>query len=175
MLPTWATVLIALGGSGVGALAGITGTYLGFRGTALTVRSQIGEAWRERLIDVSRTFIERYTDIVIMLQDQIYEEDTPSLSAEDRRALDEAWNEMLKAHIDIALLFGPRNAASAAADKAVDGITQAVKAVLDRAEEGSDVWQISRSELVGGRDARTAEYDAFVAACHAAIEPRLRL
>jgi hypothetical protein len=37
MLPAWATVVIALGGSAIGALAGLIGSYFTFRGSRLNV------------------------------------------------------------------------------------------------------------------------------------------
>jgi hypothetical protein len=51
MLPAWATVVIALGGAAMGALAGVIGSYFVLRSATLNLAQQEREAWRTRLIE----------------------------------------------------------------------------------------------------------------------------
>jgi hypothetical protein len=51
VLPAWATVVIALGGAAMGALAGVIGSYFVLRSATLNLAQQEREAWRTRLIE----------------------------------------------------------------------------------------------------------------------------
>jgi hypothetical protein len=51
MLPAWATVVLAIGGALIGAVAGVTGSYFGYRSAKLNLAHQEREAWRAALIE----------------------------------------------------------------------------------------------------------------------------
>src|SRR5215218_2145251 len=51
MLPAWATVVLAIGGALIGAVAGLTGSYFGYRSAKLALAHQERESWRSTRIE----------------------------------------------------------------------------------------------------------------------------
>src|SRR5215207_9988412 len=61
MVPAWATVVIALGASAIGALAGIFGAYISLRIARLSLDHQASEAWRTRRLEAAEDFSASWT------------------------------------------------------------------------------------------------------------------
>lgn len=57
MLPAWATVVVALGGAAIGAIAGVTGSYFTLRGARINIEHSEREACEPRLIQASEEFL----------------------------------------------------------------------------------------------------------------------
>ena len=61
MVPAWAAVVIALGASAIGALAGIFGAYISLRIARLSLDHQASEAWRTRRLEAAEDFSASWT------------------------------------------------------------------------------------------------------------------
>ena len=61
IVPAWATVVIALGASAIGALAGIFGAYISLRIARLSLDHQASEAWRTRRLEAAEDFSASWT------------------------------------------------------------------------------------------------------------------
>ena len=63
MLPAWATVVLALGGAAIGALAGIAGSVITYRGTKVGLAHQESEAWRKLLIEACQDLSDAWLEL----------------------------------------------------------------------------------------------------------------
>lgn len=62
MLPAWATVALAIGGALIGAAAGVTASYFGYRGAKLNLAHEEREAWRRALIEATQAAADAWQD-----------------------------------------------------------------------------------------------------------------
>jgi hypothetical protein len=104
VLPAWATVLIAIGGSLIGAAAGVVGAYFTLRGASLTIRHQEREAWRTRLIDAAQEFAKAYAAFAVLLFPATA---TPDASFEAPDDIFTLLQRLEEASTGVALVFGP--------------------------------------------------------------------
>jgi hypothetical protein len=116
VLPAWATVVVALGGAAIGAIAGVTGSYFTLRGARINIEHSEREAWRTRLIQASEEFSQAAAEANTRLGHVLNHPGDPLDEAaqrgdefqEDRQALVHTW-------IRVALLFGNDSPADSAA------------------------------------------------------------
>jgi hypothetical protein len=107
MLPTWAVVVITLGGSGITAFAALGGSFL-------RAELERRERWRDRLVaaaDDFSTAIERALLAVRDSLDQLHEEGAAGNTAEASRAIDET----VASAARVELLFGATSEPASAA------------------------------------------------------------
>jgi len=116
MLPAWATVVLAIGGALIGALAGVTGSYLAYRGAKLNLTHQEREAWRAQLIAAIQATADAWEQYGHFLAQLALEEDrTPNEAAlEKSGSLTMLLGQPLTR---VMLLYGQHSPTGIAADK----------------------------------------------------------
>lgn len=169
MLPAWATVAVALGGSALGAAAGVFGSYFTLRTTRLSIRHSEAEAWRTRLIEAAQGFSEAITATTsvfyLLLGD-------PTTISEER--VEKVEHHLLDAALQamrIGLLFGDDTAAAESAQETGNHLADALG-------KFRYALKLSPTVRVGALDAvrKTVDladeaHDKFMRAAHAAIRP----
>ena len=104
MLPAWATVAIALGGSLIGALADVLGGYFTLRATGKTIYHEEREARRSRLIDAAQDFSVAWTGLFQDLADPL--RNGAPLDEELWKRIDEETLDVARRFVRVSLLFG---------------------------------------------------------------------
>jgi hypothetical protein len=160
VLPAWATIAIALGGSLIGALAGVVGSYLHLRATHLDLAHQGQEAWRSRLIEAAQGFSEAATPLGILLGGAVDRREP--LSDEDDELGKNLHEEMEKRAILVFLVFGEQSAVGKAAAATKVRLSKC-KSLLDKSEAES--FDRANEVFKQANDS----HDAFTHAAHKAI------
>jgi hypothetical protein len=138
VLPAWATVLIALGGSAIGATAGIVAAYFTLRGSTLTIGHHEREARLTRMVDVARDFSALCADLFFHLN-LVFQPEEPREVDEELRAKLGAWPPRLwETAVMIGLFFGPDSAAGRGADLATADLSTALFLASGLGQQGAD-------------------------------------
>jgi hypothetical protein len=115
MLPAWATVVLALGGAAIGALAGITASVFGYRGTELNVVHQESEAWRKVLIEACQALSDAWLELRWLLYPP--SRGASAFDPEARARLDPLGTRCAQTVARVILLFGRESTAGKAANE----------------------------------------------------------
>lgn len=166
MLPAWATVTLAIGGAVIGALAGITGSYFGLRGTRLTLMYQESEAWRTVLVDAVQRCSDPWMDLGFLL--------TPAaggaaaLTKSDQHKVTSFIVAIAQALARATLLFGDDSPAG----KAADEFQTAVATVSATALFKPIPWDAATTKTVANLlHEADGLFDMFIREAHLAIRP----
>lgn len=141
MLPAWATVVVALGASLIGALAGTVGAWFTFRSAQLNVAHQEREAWRVRLIDAADAFgvaVRTIDDVLYRL------ERTPSDDLLQGK-YEDVDTTLLEAATRVALIFGPNSNTYTSANEAALLARSAFIEITNAAESGASDDHLSEA------------------------------
>lgn len=158
MLPAWAAIAIALGGSALGAFSGGFAAYLTLKASQLNITHEEAEAWRTRLIEASQDFLSVCGPTLIKLDDL-----TGDRIPDTGKGVDEAWELRDRAQVlayRVGLLFGASSDTNKAADTLLDRLTDGIAEVeAGQKEKGYETWHL----------ASAAQTD-FIHAANAAIQ-----
>jgi hypothetical protein len=173
MLPAWATVLIALGGSAIGALAGVTGSYLTFRSTELTLRQSEVEAWRTRLVEAAEDFSRSMVRAIQRIDMATpTEHDWTRVPTQDEfDEIDVSTSETLTTGLRINLLFGAESSAGKASYAAVWSFGDARTALRSLRRAKPEERRGIASKAKEHREEANRMYGHFLGAAHQAINP----
>jgi hypothetical protein len=150
MVPAWATVVIALGASAIGALAGIFGAYISLRIARLSLDHQASEAWRTRRLEAAEDFSASWTveiSGVGLARGAISGREDPA----------RAFEALVEKHADggaklmrVGLLFGAESPAREAGREALSQLNQATAVLEDfsRAFAAADEAAAERKEAI---------------------------
>ena len=125
MVPAWATVVIALGASAIGALAGIFGAYISLRIARLSLDHQASEAWRTRRLEAAEDFSASWTAEISgvgLIRGLIAAHDDPANAVETVREKHAEGGAKL---MRVGLLFGADSPAREAGRQALSQLNQA--------------------------------------------------
>lgn len=140
MLPTWAAVVIALGGAALGAFSGGLAAYLALKSTEFSLIHQEREAWRTRLINASNEFIAIYMSAFTSLDSVL-----AGTAVNREQALRETQthrDEAQKLGIRVSLLFGQETPADKAMESLIVHLTKGLRAAERECdEEARAEWQ----------------------------------
>ncbi len=166
MLPAWATVVLALGGAAIGALAGITASVVGYRGTELNVVHQESEAWRKVLIEACQALSDAWLELRWLL----YPPSTGAgaFDAEARARLDPLGTRCAQTVARVLLVFGRESTAG----KAASEVDLKVAELKDAAILAPVPWDEEATTKVASA-IRAAEHahEEFLLKAQVAIEP----
>lgn len=164
MLPAWATVVLAIGGALIGALAGIAGSYLAYRSAKPNLRHQEREAWRAQLIGAIQATADAWEEYGHFLAHLVLlapEEDR----APDQAALEKSGNltTLLGQPLTrVMLLYGRHSPTGVAADKFSKTLADLEAMLPDR-------WNPTQVGLVLTEADET--FDEVMERAHTAIKP----
>jgi hypothetical protein len=166
MLPAWATVVLAIGGAVIGALAGIIGAYFGYRSARANLTHQEREAWRKSLIEAAQACTDAWHGAAATLLHAGV--DPASFDQEDKEAFAPLWEACARTLTRAVLLFGLESPTGKAAKVAETEIGN----LGGQVAKGSIPWDDPTKGAILGK-LRTADHaiDAFIDAAHAAISP----
>jgi hypothetical protein len=166
MLPAWATVLIALGGSAIGAFAGVVGSFFTFRAARLSGTREELEAWRTRLIDATQAYGESWIALGVMMLLAI--NDNTPFDAEAKREFDATQTKFGQALTRITLLFGETSGTGKAAAEA----SKTAGVIVSRMSYNPPPWDKAVGD-VALTEIRTADdaYDEVMRRAHFAVLP----
>lgn len=150
MVPAWATVVIALGASAIGALAGIFGAYISLRIARLSLDHQASEAWRTRRLEAAEDFSASWTAEISgvgMARGAISGRDDPTKTLE---ALVEKHADGGAKLMRVGLLFGADSPAREAGRVALSQLNQATAPLEDfsRSFSAADEAAAERKEAI---------------------------
>jgi hypothetical protein len=141
VLPAWATVVIALGASLIGALAGVMGAFLVYRAAKLNIAAEDAKAWSDHRLKAALGFLEAWSKALEVLPDeQTNKADLADWVDNERLTL-------LRRMDAVSLLFGadsPADKASIEAVRCVDGVYAAT--VGDVPYEELEAWSSGSSD-----------------------------
>jgi hypothetical protein len=169
VLPAWATIVIALGGSAIGATAGVVGAYFALRGAMLNIRYEEHEAWRNRLIEAAKTFSGTWTEVGFLLIPVILQEAPQDLDELAQEKLEATSTRFFEAATVVALLFGDDSPAGRAAFEASESFADAVGEARNLARKDADA-RAKAGKWAGERiDASYNAHTTFLHAAHLTI------
>jgi hypothetical protein len=169
MLPAWATVVLALGGAAIGALAALTASYLGYRSATLNLIHQEREAWTKALMEATGAFIDAWHELRWFLRARsVGAPQARVFDAEARERLDPLGTRCAQTVGMVIVLFGSDSEAGKAANEADSKIAE-LKEVVNRA---SIPWtEAARTEIESALAAASKAHEKFVREAHDAIRP----
>jgi hypothetical protein len=166
VLPAWATVAVVLGGSALGALAGVVGSYFGLRGARLNIKHEEQQAWKSRLIEAAEQFLaarDNATKKITEAWREIAQATDEGSSGIDlqmlRKPADDAVLALVPTVIRVRLLFGVDSDAARMADEIY---TYMVSLTWFDSPDPDGVANMHRAVEVGHN---------FLRAVHAAVAP----
>jgi hypothetical protein len=121
MLPAWATVAVALGGALIGALTGLTASYLSSRSERQKLLHEESAAWRTVLIGACQGLSDAWLELRWVLYEP--SEGLDVFDDEVKARLDPAAKSCAQAVAKVRLVFGnasPAGKAATALDDSVD-------------------------------------------------------
>jgi hypothetical protein len=147
MLPAWATVAIAIGGSALVAFSGALTAYLAYRSGGQAARHEERDAWRSRQFEGAEAFIAAYTRGFASLYRAA--NSTGETRAAALNGGMKASDEALIAGIRIGLLFGHGSPADDAAGKVKDLLEQGLESIeAGEIEKAWTCWEQGDSNQV---------------------------
>jgi uncharacterized membrane protein len=159
VLPTWAAIVIALGGSALGALAGGLAAYITLKATALDTAHREREAWRSRRLSAVESFVTEYTTLFQLL-DRVRQEDDPENRAAWLREAGDRFDETQRYALRVGLLFGESEVAQGAED--VLRFLRDAGDALDRGDLDAAVASINNAN---------ERQEDFLTSAHAELRP----
>jgi hypothetical protein len=166
MLPAWATLVLALGGAVIGALAGITGSVLGYRGTIATVRHEELEAWRKVRIEASKALSDSWLELRWLCY--LSAEGTAVFDEERSARLEILGTRCAQAVAHAKLVFDPTSEPGRAA-KDVDVKVAALKKIAVDADIPWD--EDTKTNIAGLIKAAEKAHEEWLKKAHPAIRP----
>ena len=168
MLPAWATVLIALGGAAIGAIAGITGSYFTLRGAQLNIEHSEREAWRTRLIEAAQDCSQNSMTAMIDILRIADTDDPYTEAATASEQLEAGGDTLARSTIQVDLLFGQQSPVSKAG-RDLAGSLEVARSLLLTPLEG----ELSglRKLIEESTDEAEAAYIEFLRTAYEAIHP----
>jgi hypothetical protein len=167
VLPAWATVVLAISGTLIGAAAGVLGSYFGFAGTKLSLQSQEAEAWRKTLIETATACMDRWVELGLLLAEAVA--GRAPVTPPDLKTVSSLNVQIGQGLTRVSLLFGEDSPAG----KAADAFQKTVGRVAGTAIKKARPWEAETltqlKELLSEAD---KAMDAFVTEAHLAVRPR---
>jgi hypothetical protein len=163
IMPAWATVAIALGAAGIGALSGLGGAYLSLTAKRLDITHQERDAWTARSVQATQDFSTNWS----LAFSEIAAIGQPGGAPPDFAAVQRAIHQQVSATVPalarVGILFGPNSAVFIRADKALSELDKANRALAgpNRAIE----------EFAEAGKSANSEHDAFLLAAYEATRP----
>jgi hypothetical protein len=169
VLPAWATVAIALGGSGIAAIGGFLGSYFTLRSAKLNIQHSQAEAWRTRLVDAAQTSSEAMTATISALY--LIVQNPERLSEAGIETIERNLVDAGQSAIRVGLLFGDDTPAAEALNAAGANLAKALNNLRESLSMHTDARSIALREIEKIVNTADATHDAFLRAAHAAIRP----
>ena len=173
MLPAWATVLIALGASAIGALAGVTGSYFTLRGARLSIEHSERQAWGTRLVDAAQEFSHAVVTAVTRQLLATPAADPYLVPAAVVETIEANLIDVINKAIRVGLLFGDESPAGQAANETKDEMGEAYQGLRDLGDVEPDkrAAEVMRIEEI--LEAADEAHHRFMLAAHDAIKVSL--
>lgn len=156
---TWETVALAVGVAAFGALAGLAGSLLTYRGTKLNVAHEESEAWRKLLIEACQAFSDAWLELFWFLDPRASE-----LDAKARKDLEPIGKRCGQTAARVILVFGRESWAGQAATD-VDRKVEALK----KAAVHAKIW--NEDEIKSALKAAEQAHHEFQRRAQAVLEP----
>jgi hypothetical protein len=167
MLPAWATVTLAITGTAIGALAGITGSYFGLRGTRLSLMYQEAEAWRKSLVEAVHGCTDPWQELGHLLAPAAA--GLATLTPSDHDKIASLNIGIAQALTRATLLFGEESPAGKAADEFQEGVSRICGTAMFQPKP----WDTATTKALIGLMRTTDDvFDAFIREAHLTIRPR---
>jgi hypothetical protein len=168
VLPAWATVTISLGGVLIGALVGLTASWLTYRGQRITQEREESMAWRDSQLEACSSMSKAWLKFRWLLY-------VPATAGRD---LDQTEYDLIgplgtrcaQCVARVVLLLGREDSSSAGeAAAVVDGRIARLK---ETAVQGGREWTPERrADLLTQIDCAEEAHECFVQTAHLAVRP----
>jgi hypothetical protein len=128
VLPAWATVVIALGGTFVGAASGVLGSWMALRVARLNIGHEAQEAWKSRVVDAAQSFLTADTLLFQQLDLAIraLKAEAPDVANWSKKA-EQGFLECTPRALILGLLIPPDSSAYTALQNTVESLGSCVR------------------------------------------------
>ncbi len=169
MLPAWATVVLALGGAAIGALAGLTGAALQRRTAKDQLTHEETEAWRKVLVETTGAFIDAWHEFRWFLRARSMESpEAPKFDTNARQQLDPLSTRCAQTIDKVMLVFGKTTECGKAAEEVDEKIWELKKEV----HRTRIPWNTgTKRKIANLLDATNKAHVEFVRRAHVACQP----
>jgi hypothetical protein len=166
MLPAWATIVLALGGAAIGAIAGIAASVIGLRGTKLNLAHQASEAWRTRLVEACQGLSDAWLELRWLLYAP--SKGASAFDADARERMNTLGTNCAQTVARVILLFGRETASG----KAASEVDVKVAQLKDVAIQAAIPWNAEAAARIEAaiHEAEQA-HEAFLARAYVALRP----
>ena|SRR6266446_733405 len=169
MLPAWAAVAIALGGTAIGAAGAVIGSYLALRSVRLTHRHEVRQAWRTKMMEAAEDFVVASNALAWSVRPHLLDA-ADGRAVVDEQKLDEKWGELRRAGIRVCLVFGVDSRTCETAYALVELLREGIAAVT--AGEPDYSYDDPRfGAIFRFLEEEDTRYDSFLDAAHVALAP----
>jgi hypothetical protein len=167
MLPAWATVAIALGSAGIGALAGVTSPFVTARSEERKLRHEQNREWRNLLIQACQGLSDSWLEVRWILHAAV--EGVSGFDEGAARRLVPLGTRCAQMVAKARLVFGQDSPAGKAANLVDESISQ----LKDKALQAeSRPWDAATTKKIRSLiEAAEDAHAGFLAAANRAIQP----